>query len=35
MIGLKKVTRWIEKLIIHALIVMMAGTLILATIELG
>lgn len=32
---LKKVTRWIEKLIIHALIVMMAGVLILATIELG
>lgn len=32
---LKKLTRWIEKLIIHALIVMMAGILILATIELG
>lgn len=32
---LKKITRWIEKFIIHALIVMMAGVLILATIELG
>lgn len=32
---LKKATRWIEQFIIHALIVMMAGVLILATIELG
>ncbi len=35
MIELKKATRWIERFIIHALIVMMAGILILATIELG
>ena len=33
--NLKRVTRWVEKIIIHALIVMMAGVLILATIELG
>jgi uncharacterized membrane protein (DUF373 family) len=33
--NLKKITRYVEKLIIHALIVMMAGVLILATIELG
>ncbi len=33
--NLKKLTRWVEKIIIHALIVMMAGVLILATIELG
>jgi uncharacterized membrane protein (DUF373 family) len=32
---IKKATRFVEKLIIHALIVMMAGVLILATIELG
>lgn len=33
--NIKKGTRWVEKIIIHALIVMMAGILILATIELG
>lgn len=32
---IKNATRWVEKFIIHALIVMMAGILILATIELG
>lgn len=35
MIDLRKTTKWIERLIIHALIVMMAILLILATIELG
>lgn len=35
MIDLKKTTKWIERLIIHALIVMMAILLVLATIELG
>ncbi len=33
--GIKKTTRWIESTIIYSLIIMMAGILILATIELA
>jgi hypothetical protein len=32
---IKKITHWIEKFIIHVLIVMMAIVLVLATLELG